>query len=80
MRNAGDQPVSAKTIEAAWSMTSVRNWPSVVIAIPRMTGPLHDIPRLPRTWRSSSAMGDGSGPASLDMDRGYMAVGKAARD
>ena len=66
MRNVGDQPISAKTIErvvhdVGWELAERRD------AIRRLPTPWPSVPRVPRTWPSLSAMGDGFAPASQDM-------------
>ena len=76
MRNAGDQPVSAKTIERVvhdigGELAHRRD------RDPKDDGALAQHPERLRTWQLSSATGDGFAPASLDMGRVCMAVAKA---
>ena len=66
MRNVGDQPVSAKTIErvvhdVGWELAERRD------ADPRTADALAQRPESPRNWPSSSAMGDGFAPANQGM-------------
>ncbi len=66
MRNVGDQPVSAKTIErvvhdVGWELAERRD------ANPKTADALAQRPESPRNWPSSSAMGDGFAPASQGM-------------
>ena len=66
MRHVGDQQVSAKTIErvvhdVGWELAERRD------ADPKTADALAQRPEIPRTWPSSSAMGDGFAPASQGM-------------
>ena len=76
MKNVGDQPVSAKTIErvvhdVGWELAERRD------ADPKTADVLAQHPESPRTWPSSSVMGDEFAPVSQGMVPAYTLPRKA---